>query len=84
MLYEEMRMRKNGNVKISQLVPMDFPVDCRGYVSKTRKNKAKSRLRIVDATWKTTDGTIWKHKDIDKAIQHELEIMDYENMNVGE
>lgn len=113
MLYEEMRMRKNGivvrvydisngvatifnpemyqknnngwmNVKVSQLVPMDFPVNCREYVSKTRKNKAKSRLRLVDATWESTDGAIWQHKDIEKAIQRELEIMDYEDMNVGE
>lgn len=113
MLYEEMRMRKSGNVvrvydisngvatifnpemyqknnngwvnvKVSQLVPMDFPADCREYVSKTRKNKAKSRMRLVDAVWEASDGTVWEHKDIDKAIQHELEIMDYEDMNVGE
>lgn len=113
MLYEEMRMRKNGivvrvydisngiatifnpemyqknnngwmNVKISQLIPLDFPFNNKEYVSKTQKNKAKSRLQLVDAVWQTTDDVLWEHKNIENAIQHELEIMKCENKELAE
>lgn len=75
MLYEEMRLKKSGEVvrvyditdgiatifdpslyqkqnngwskvKASQVVPLDFPLNSKDYVSKTKKNKAKPRKKI--------------------------------------
>ena len=69
-------------VKASQVVPMDFPLNSRDYVSKTKRNKAKSRMQLLNATWKTTDGRLWNHSDIDTAVQHEVELMENEgNLN---
>lgn len=105
MLYEEMRLKKNGQVvrvynisegmatifnpemyqkvnngwdriKVSNVVPMDYPVNSDEYVSKTKKNKAKSRMQLVDAAWRTTDGIEFKHENIEEAIAHELELME--------
>lgn len=109
MLYEEMRVRKSGEIvrvysinpqdntamvfsikqytsmnngwtktKLSQLVPVDFPLNNSDFTSKTQKNKAKDRMKLLDATWQTTDGTIWNHSDIEKAIEHELYLMNEE------
>lgn len=64
-------------IKMTQMIPIEFPVNKNEYVSKTMRNKAKERMKLVDATWETTDGKQWAHKDIDAAIEHELEIMNY-------
>ena len=73
---------KNNNgwkeVKLSQLVPMDFPLNGAEWTSKTKKNKAKSRLHIEDAIWVGSDGTRWMHSQMENAIAHELELMDKE------
>lgn len=105
-LYEEMRLKKSGEVvrvygidpvekvavifcpsqykkvnngwlyiKVSLLVPRDFPVCSKDYVSKTQKNKAKDRMKLIDATWQTSDGNLWSHSDIDAAVEHELFLM---------
>ncbi len=73
--------QNNGwaKVKTSQVVPLDFPLNSKDYVSKTKKNKAKDRMQLVDATWRTTDGMLWNHSNIDAAIEHELELMDSES-----
>lgn len=107
MLYEEMRLKKTGEVvrvyditdgvatifdpslyqkqnngwskvKASQVVPLDFPLNSKDYVSKTKKNKAKARMQLLDATWRTTDGRLWNHSDLDAAVDHELALMEAE------
>lgn len=107
MLYEEMRLKKTGEivrvydvtdgiatifdpslyqrqnngwtkVKVSHVVPRGFPLDNKGYVSKTKKNKAKARMQLLDATWRTTDGMVWDHSKIDAAVEHELKLMNNE------
>ena len=72
--------QNNGwaKVKASQVVPMDFPLNSKEYVSKTKKNKAKARMQLLDATWRTTDGRLWNHSDIDAAVDHELALMESE------
>ena len=57
---------------------MDFPLNSKDYVSKTKKNKAKARMQLLDATWRTTDGRLWNHSDIDAAVDHELALMESE------
>jgi hypothetical protein len=73
--------QNNGWTKVntSKLVPMDFPINCDEYISKTKKNKAKSRMTLVNTSWQTTDGIIWGHDDIEGAIAHELELMEEES-----
>lgn len=34
--------------------------------------------KILDATWRTTDGRLWNHSDIDAAVDHELALMESE------
>lgn len=65
-------------VKVNRLVPVEYPLNNKNYVSKTQKNKAKSRMHLEDAIWKTTDGQLWKHENLDEAVAHELELMDKE------
>ena len=108
MLYEEMKLRPNGNVvrvygvspdgvaytfdpvqfqktnngwsktKLSKLVPLDYPLNSAEVCSKTKRNKAKQRLHLEEATWKSTDGQLWSHSDLEAAIAHELELMEDE------
>ena len=70
-------------IKVSKLVPMEFELHNTNVISQTTKNKAKKRMHLEDAVWKTSDGELWKHENIDDAIAHELELMDKEN-NKGE
>ena len=72
-------------VKVSSLVPLEFADMVKNNVSnsKTKRNKAKGRMQIIDATWQTSDGELWKHENIDDAIAHELELMEKEK-NKGE
>lgn len=65
-------------VKVSLLVPIDFPVDSADCVSKTKRNKAKERMVLVDAIWRTSDGVEWKHSEIEEAILNEVAIMEAE------
>ena len=67
-------------VKASQLIPMDFPINNKDCVSKTKKNKAKDRMKLVEATWQTSDGNLWNHSDIDAAVEHEIFLMSSENV----
>lgn len=70
-------------IKVSKLVPMEFELHNTDTVSQTTKNKAKKRMHLEDATWKTSDGELWRHENIDDAIAHELELMEKEK-NKGE
>ena len=65
-------------IKHSKLRPDDIPVS-EQYVSKTQQNKAKKRMKLIDATWETSDGKQWTHTDIEKAVAHELDLINKEN-----
>lgn len=82
--------RQAGNgwqtVSIKKLIPYpdaNFYKDSMN-VSKTRYNKAKSNLTLLDAIFETTDHEQYRYiKDdplfntgIDDAVKHQLEIMD--------
>ena len=75
--------QNNGwtKVKVSQVVPLDFPINSANYISKTKKNKAKARMQLVDATWETSDRVLWSHCALEDAIAHEIELMDKERRN---
>ena len=62
-------------VRVTKLVPMDYDLHNTDTISKTQQQKAKKRLHLEDATWKTTDGQLWSHEDLPKAIEHERELM---------
>ena len=49
----------------------------------TKKNKAKARMQLVNATWETSDGVLWSHCVLEDAIAHEIELMDKEITNEG-
>ena len=44
-------------------------------MTKTKYNKAKSCLHLVDAVWEATDGTQFKHKQLEQAVEHQMELM---------
>lgn len=73
-------------VKMTTLIPIEFKDAYLQQLptSKTQKNKAKQRMQLVDATWKTSDGIMWEHKNIEDAIVHELELMEKEKNNTTE
>lgn len=82
----EMYIKNNNGwdqVALKRLVPMEYPVNNDTYITQTTKNKAKKRMHLEDAVWKTSDGELWKHENIDDAIAHEIELMEKEN-NKGE
>ena len=70
-------------IKHSKLRPDDIPVS-EQYVSKTQQNKAKKRMKLIDATWETSDGKQWTHTDIEKAVAHEYNLMSEEQSKEGE
>lgn len=62
-------------VKLSNLIPDAYFSPAAGaYQSKTEKNKYKSRLQLVTATWRCTDGEEFDHADLELAIEHEREL----------
>ena len=44
-------------------------------MTKTKYNKAKSCLHLVDAVWEATDGTQFKHEQLEQAVEHQMELM---------
>ena len=70
-------------IKTNKLRPDDIPVS-EQYVSKTQQNKAKKRMKLIDATWETSDGKQWTHTDIEKAVAHEYNLMSEEQSKEGE
>jgi hypothetical protein len=71
-------------VKVSSLMPLEYAYAVQGdaYVSKTKRNKAKGRMKILEATWQTSDGNTWSHENIEDAIAYELELMAKEKETV--
>lgn len=65
-------------IKSSKLVPMDYDLHNSTTVSRTKQQKAKKRLHLEDATWRSTDGKLWSHSELGEAIEHELKIMNKE------
>lgn len=74
--------KQNGNgwrfLTMKTLIPKDYAGEDGKFQSKTIKNKAKDRMTLVDAIWRCTDGTEFKHADLEQAITHELELMEKE------
>lgn len=78
--------KQGGNgwqiVKASALIPVDFWIDDsktdKNFCSKTKKNKIKSRLKLISAEWQCTDGTVYTHEYLEDAIKHEAELMNEE------
>lgn len=72
---------KSGNgwqtVKMSTLLPMDFYINS-NFGSKTKKNKIKSRLKLISAEWQCTDGTVFTHEHLEDAINYEAALMNVE------
>ena len=71
------KSKGNGweKLKLTQLIPIDMPLENNEVISQTEKNKAKKRMKILYATWLTSDGSEWDHADIEEAIEHEIELM---------
>lgn len=61
-------------VKMTALIPPEFWVN-EGFCTKTKKNKIKSRLKLISAEWQCTDGTIFTHEYLDDAIAYEAGLM---------
>lgn len=65
-------------LKAGKLRPDDIPM-AEQYITKTQQAKAKKRMKLIDATWETSDGKQWTHTDIEKAVAHELDLIHNEN-----
>ena len=61
-------------MKMSRLIPLDLWINGE-FCSKTKKNKIKSRLKLISAEWQCTDGTVFTHEHLENAIRHEAELM---------
>lgn len=62
-------------VKQSELIPEEYYNKfANAFQSKTEKNKYKSRLQLVSATWRCTDGAEYDHSELEEAINHEREL----------
>ena len=62
--------------KCSKLIPYpDADVFKAGAQSKTEYNKAKSRLKLLDAEWQTEDGEVFDHAHLNDAVEHQLALM---------
>lgn len=70
--------KQQGNgwktVKMGALVPPDLWVN-NWYCTKTKKNKIKSRLKLITAEWQCTDGTVFTHEHLEDAIAYEAKLM---------
>lgn len=65
-------------IKLSKLVPLDYPVYTEEQIAHIEFEKAKGRLKLADATWETSDGQLFKNDEKDEAIKVELSLMDTE------
>ena len=79
-VFDITQYRKSGGgwyrIKLSQLLPLDVPGNNKSILSKTEKNKIKSRIKLHYAEWECTDGCLYG--DIDDAINHEKTLMEGE------
>lgn len=90
LIFNPNAMNSNSNnpwsyVKVSTLIPLEFADMVKNSVSnsKTKRNKAKGRMQIIDAIWETSDGESWRHENIEDAIAHELELMNKEKSSTN-
>lgn len=87
-IFDEATYRQNQGgwrkVKLNKLIPVDVPNDPSEMISKNQQAKAKKRMKLVDATWETSDGDQWDHTLIGDAIKHEIELMNKEKETVNE
>ena len=79
MFYDsQLASKNNGNgwqkCPMKQLIPIDY-VHEGEYMSKTERNNVKSHLKLVDAVWQCEDGLCFTHSNIEKAIEHQRELM---------
>lgn len=75
-----MASQQNGNGwqrrKLARLIPYpDADIFKLGIQSKTEYNKAKSKLKLLDAEWQTEDGLVFDHAHINDAVEHQLALM---------
>lgn len=70
-------------VQMSRLIPVDC-WDGEAFISKNEKNKIKSRLKLISAEWECTDGTIYKHENLEEAIEYERALMKGEVKEIEE
>lgn len=62
--------------KLARLIPYpDADIFKMDVQSKTEYNKAKSRLKLLDAEWQTEDGLVFDHAHINDAVEHQLMLM---------
>lgn len=59
-------------VPMKHLIPVEYACDYieSGYISKTKKNHYKGKLRLVSAVWATTDGELFNNSD--EAVKHQI------------
>ena len=70
-------------IKMNKLIPYPHAnIYKRDNFSKTIYNKAKSRLKLINAIWQTSDGLNFNHSNIENAVHHELNLMEKENKEV--
>lgn len=82
LVFDESLYKTSGygwtRIKLSNLLPLDMPLDNNSLVSKTEKNKIKKRLKLIYAEWETTDGKVFDHEHLEDAIKYEKELMEKE------
>lgn len=67
-------------MRLKDLVPEAHANKTTGqFESKTERNKIKSKLTLVAATWRCTDGTLFDHSMIDDAIEYQKRLMESES-----
>ena len=80
LFYDPRIARGNGGngwqkCPIKQIVPVEYVTSNGEYISKTERNKVKSRLKLVDAIWECEDGKRFNHQNIEDAIEYQRELM---------
>lgn len=68
-------------IKVSKLIPYPHAEIYKTGRSKTEYNKIKSMLKLTYAEWTCTDGSVYDHRDLKKAIQHQAQLIEEEKNN---
>lgn len=63
-------------VRAKELLPMEYFNGSSGFESKSYRNRIKSRLTLVKATWECTDGT--QFDNANEAIEYEKQFYEAE------
>ena len=72
--------KQNGSgwtkVPIKYLIPAEhYSTEAKSFTSKSKLNKIKSRMKLVDAVWECEDGKRYTHDKINEAIEHQRTLM---------